>query len=196
MSGAEGQKGKLGAIALARHGRPTVRRQGWTDWKGFNVWWDSYEKSGLDPKSIPTDSLREEAGNASVLIASPIPRAQETARAVCGTREVETSDLFLEAPLPAPPMPISLPMSAWWVVGRFYWWLGYLGDFECRKDVEARAELAADKVIAAAERGDVLVCAHGWFNRMVGRRLKRRGWRVVHNGGDAYWGWRKYLPPS
>ena len=144
-------------------------------------------------KDLSTDSV----AHAAVEIAKKVGAAAILTSSTSGMQTtVETSDLFLEAPLPAPPMPISLPMSAWWVIGRFYWWLGYKGNFECRVDVEARAELAADRVIKAAENGDVLVCAHGWFNRMVGRRLKRRGWRVVHNGGDAYWGWRKYLPPS
>ncbi len=194
MSG-DDRPDKLGAISLARHGRPVVRRQGWMDWKGFNEWWHSYETQGLDPTSTAPDNLRQEAQNSNVLMSSPIARARETARAVCGDCPVEVSELFLEAPLPAPPMPIVMPVDFWWVTGRFYWWLGFTGDFESRREVEARAELAADRVIEAAEIGDVLVCAHGWFNRMVGRRLKRRGWRIAHNGGDAYWGWRKYLPP-
>ncbi len=192
----KGLPAKLGAISLTRHGRPKVRREGWSGWNGFNRWWAAYEASDLDPASLPPDNLKQEAARATMLFMSPKQRAMETARAVCGDRPVEVSELFLEAPLPAPPLPLYMPVSAWWVIARFYWWFGFHGDFEHRNATNARADIATDKVIEAAARGDVLVCAHGWFNRMVGWRLKRRGWRVVYNGGDTFWGWRKYLPPE
>ena len=46
---------------------------------------------------------------------------------------------------------------------------------------------------ARAEAGeDVLVLAHGYFNHMVGRRLKALGWRLAHNQGFKYWSQRRY----
>lgn len=189
-------KTELGSISLARHGKPTVRRRGWSGFGGFNVWWAAYEESGLNPKSKPPQNLKDVAVEAEVLYVSPKPRARETMAAVAGTREAEVMDLFLEAPLPAPPLPLYFPISVWWVLARLYWWIGFHGHFENRKDTDARALSAADHLIEAARRGDVLVCAHGWFNRMIGRELKARGWRLDYNGGDGYWGWRKYLPPE
>jgi len=187
---------KLGGISLARHGKPKVRRHGWCDRDGFNTWWAAYEAAGLNPDSRPPEVLRQEAGHAERLFMSPKQRAMETARAVSGDRSVEVDDLFLEAPLPAPPLPFHMPVTAWWVISRFYWWFGFRGDFEHRNETNARATRAADFLIEQAAKGDVLVCGHGWFNRMVGWRLRRRGWRMIYNGGDAFWGWRKYLPPE
>ncbi|MGK2255661.1 MAG: hypothetical protein ACI8Y6_000959, partial [Brevundimonas sp.] len=44
-----------------------------------------------------------------------------------------------------------------------------------------------------AETGqDVLVFAHGYFNHMVGARLKADGWKLVHNQGFKYWSQRRY----
>ena len=188
--------GQLGAISLARHGKPKVRREGMCDRDGFDTWWAAYEAAGLNPNSRPPEVLRQEAEHATQLFMSPKQRARETARAVCGEREVEVSDLFLEAPLPAPPLPFHMPVTLWWVLSRFYWLFGFKGAFEHRNATKARADAATDFLIEQAAKGDVLVCGHGWFNRMVGWRLRRRGWRMIYNGGDAFWGWRKYLPPE
>ena len=54
-------------------------------------------------------------------------------------------------------------------------------------------EQAARKLIARAEGGqDVLVFAHGYFNHMVGARLKADGWKLVQNQGFKYWSQRRY----
>ena len=56
-----------------------------------------------------------------------------------------------------------------------------------------RAAFAVDKLIRIAESGEnVLVCGHGWFNRMLRPHIKRRGFACVHNGGDKYWSYRIY----
>jgi len=61
------------------------------------------------------------------------------------------------------------------------------------RQAEARAEKAAQSLIARAESGqDVLVLAHGYFNHMVGRRLRADGWALVHNQGFKYWSQRRY----
>ena len=39
---------------------------------------------------------------------------------------------------------------------------------------------------------DVVLAAHGWFNRMLRPQLKKRGWANVHDGGDKYWSFRIY----
>ena len=46
-----------------------------------------------------------------------------------------------------------------------------------------------------AAKGDVLLCAHGYLNWMIDRRLLREGWRRVgREGGNHYWSWRIYEP--
>ena len=47
--------------------------------------------------------------------------------------------------------------------------------------------------VQQALRGqNVLLCAHGWFNRMMRPVLKAQGWREVEDQGDQYWSYRRY----
>ena len=64
---------------------------------------------------------------------------------------------------------------------------------ETRRQAEVRAEAAVATLTAQALRGqNVLLCAHGWFNRMMRPVLKAQGWREVEDLGDKYWSYRRY----
>ena len=68
---------------------------------------------------------------------------------------------------------------------------------ESLEQAKARAEQAADKLVEASMSGeDVVLAAHGWFNRMLRPALKARGWRCRHDGGDGYWSFRIYEKKS
>ena len=104
--------------------------------------------------------------------------------------------LFIEAPLPPPRFPswFKLPPKYWGAVARVWWHaFNHHEGQETRREAEVRAEQAAQALIARAESGqDVLVLAHGYFNHMVGKRLKADGWKLVHNQGFKYWSQRRY----
>ncbi len=76
---------------------------------------------------------------------------------------------------------------------RAAWYFGRHEGGETRADAEVRAEAAVATLAAQALRGqNVLLCAHGWFNRMMRPVLRKQGWREVEDGGDAYWSYRRY----
>jgi hypothetical protein len=52
--------------------------------------------------------------------------------------------------------------------------------------------MAAQLIDQASGGKEVLVLAHGFFNLMIARVLKRRGWRLTENGGFKYWGARRF----
>jgi broad specificity phosphatase PhoE len=65
---------------------------------------------------------------------------------------------------------------------------------ESKAEAKVRAEAAVATLTAQALRGqNVLLCAHGWFNRMMRPVLKRQGWREVEDHGDEYWSYRRYV---
>lgn len=185
-----------GAIILTRHGEPALSRKCLISARQYGDWWARYEIGGLLAGQTPPPALIAAAQGAGAIYASTRQRAQETAAAVAAGREVMTDVMFIEAPLPPPPVPEWIKLSPkWWgVVSRFWWHaFNHHGGQETRAEAEVRAGQAAQKLIARAEGGqDVLVFAHGYFNHMVGARLKAEGWKLVQNQGFKYWSQRRY----
>ena len=185
-----------GAIILARHGEPALSRKCLLTSDQYRDWWARYEVGGLLAGQTPPPDLLAAAAGAGAIYASTRPRAQETALAISAGREVMNDALFIEAPLPPPHFPswFKLPPKYWGAVARFCWHaFDHHDGQETRLQAETRAEQAAQVLIARAEQGqDVLVLAHGYFNHMVGRRLKADGWRLVHNQGFRYWSQRRF----
>ncbi|MGQ2991736.1 MAG: histidine phosphatase family protein [Brevundimonas sp.] len=185
-----------GAIILTRHGKPALSRKCLLTAQGYGRWWAEYERLGLFPGQTAPDALSETAVASGTLISSSRPRARESAALAAPGREVLVEPLFIEAPLPPPPLPewIKLSPRFWGVVSRFWWHVfNNHGGQETRVQAEARAEQAADRLIAAAADGrEVVVFAHGYFNHMVGVALKARGWRLTANQGFKYWSQRRF----
>jgi broad specificity phosphatase PhoE len=186
---------RSGSIVLARHGRPDTDKSHWIDSDGYYKWWCGYDESGLDLSSPPPQNLLDVAKRAQHIFASDLRRSQETAAAVAGGKPVEYDPIFTEAPLPPPPFPSFIRMRPpyWDIWSRSLWWLGYAGGFESRARAETRAFAAVGKIDPLARAGDnVLVCAHGWFNRMMRPALVANGWNCVYDGRDDYWSFRRY----
>ena len=188
--------GRPGTITLARHGEPALSRKCFLTSDQYRDWWARYEQGGLLAGQTPPAELLVTAQGAGVIFASTRQRAQETAVAVSAGRDVVSDVLFIEAPLPPPHFPnwFKLPPKYWGVVARVWWHaFDHHDGQETRAQAEARSERAARLLIARAEAGeDVLVLAHGYFNHMVGRRLKADGWKLIHNQGFRYWSQRRY----
>lgn len=182
-----------GAIIVARHGEPDCDRTVRIDWRDYIEWWDAYDRSGLAPNQAPSPALVAAAANADVFFASPLRRAVETAAAVSRDRQAIIDEVFVEAPLPPPPLWGRRTPRAWGVYARISWWLGRAAGRETRRAAEQRAEAAVATLTARALRGEtVVLVAHGWFNRMMRPVLKRQGWREVEDHGDTYWSFRRY----
>ena len=163
----------FGRIYMARHGEPDLNRQVVLSSKEYDAWWAAYQEAGLVAGQQPPEGLQRIADLSSHILASALPRARETAECVAPDRSIRVDEIFVEAPLPAPPLPIiKLSPNSWGVVSRILWWLGYSGGDESRGEAEKRAIRAAALLIdLAADDNDVLLCAHGWFNRMIKRAL-------------------------
>jgi broad specificity phosphatase PhoE len=184
----------VGSIVLARHGRPKGDRTVKITWREYVDWWRQYDIDGLAPDQAPPANLVAQAAAADTIFASSLARAIETARAAAPGRELIVDPVFVEAPLPPPPMPGRRTPRAWGVWARVAWWLGRAAGGESRQMAEVRAEAAVATVTARALRGEnVLLCGHGWFNRMMRPVLLRQGWRCVEDHGDTYWSYRRYI---
>ena len=186
----------MGSITLARHGEPALSRKVRLTSAEYRDWWARYEVGGLKAAQTPPPRLVATAREAGVILASTRRRAVETAQALAADRVFTLDEALIEAPLPPPALPrwVRLPPRQWGVIARLWWWFfnHYHGE-ETRAEAQARADEVAKTLAARAEAGDdVLVLAHGFFNTMVGRALRRRGWRCTDDGGYQYWSARRF----
>lgn len=184
-----------GAIILTRHGEPDLSRKVRLNAAGYSDWWARYEEKGLKPGQAAPAHLHAVAKEA-VIVSSTRPRAIESSHVIAGGRVFHTDPALIEAPLPPPRWPrwLKLAPRTWGVIARAWWWFfDHHAGQETRAEAQARADLAAERLIAMAEQGrDVLVIAHGFFNTMVGVALRRRGWRLTHDQGYRYWSARRF----
>ncbi len=189
-----------GRIITARHGRPDLSRDVKITGREYGDWWAQYDRSGLHPDERPPQGLIEIAGRAKTVLSSTLPRAIETAQQATDTaREVPADVMFVEAPLPAPPVPfLKLKPGTWGVISRSFWFWGYApGGMEAHLETWGRVRKITARLADYAEQGDVLLCAHGYLNWMIDRRLKKEGWTLTErNGGHRYWSWRIYEAPG
>jgi len=198
MAEAAAAPSRPGTIVLARHGEPALSRRIRLTAEGYRRWWAAYEEGGILSDQIPPDCLLDLARGADVVFASTRKRAMETADAVVQGKPFLRDPVFIEAPLPPPSLPafIKLKPSTWGFLARMAWWFfGHSEGQETKGEASIRAGEAADRLIGAAKGGaTVLLLAHGFFNLMVGRELKRRGWRKTGGQGHKYWNTRRFAP--
>jgi hypothetical protein len=187
---------RTGAIVLARHGEPALARNVKLTARQYRDFWEQYEVLGILPGQTPPELLTRLVAEAGTLVSSTRLRSVESATALAAGRKFVQHAVLIEAPLPPPPWPawIRLSPKIWGFLARFWWWFfNHHEGQETRGDAESRADEAADLLTGYAERGeDVVVLAHGFFNFMIGRSLRRRGWKLTASEGYKYWSTRRF----
>lgn len=184
-----------GPIIISRHGRPALDRNAGPklSWQEYQDWWSRYEEGSLDKDQTPSDKLKRAVAEVDIVLSSARPRAMETAKWATDGRAPEPNSIFNEAPLPPPRLKTRrfLPKT-WNVLARSVWLQGHKLDGEGVREARIRASDAAKVLHETAAGNSVYLAAHGWFNRMLRRPLKRLGWVCVYDGGDKYWSFRVY----
>ena len=185
-----------GAIVLARHGEPALRRDVMLDSEGYRAFWAQYEVGGILPGQTPPDRLKRFVTECGTLVTSTRLRAMQSAQSVVGDRALDRHEFLIEAPLPPPRFPrwVKFSPRIWGFVTRVWWWyLNHHDGEESRADAEARADRAAELLIGLSARGEnVVVMAHGFFNHLIGRSLRRQGWKLAESEGYKYWSMRRF----
>ena len=182
-------------IILVRHGRPALPLSPRTSHHGFRDYIDAYEAAGLDPESLPPRELADLVKELDHVFASNRPRAHQSAQALAPHAELTVDPLFAEAPLASPKIPLlNMRVPKWAIVARVLWHAGYHPEIENYRKTKHRAAQAADILIAKVREpvkdgkpcAAVLV-AHGYFNAMLGRILRQRGFTPTGSHRARYW---------
>ena len=185
-----------GAIVLARLGEPALPRDVMLNAEGYRAFWAQYEIGGILAGQTPPDRLKRFATECGTMVTSTRLRAIQSAQTVAGDRIFDRHEFLIEAPLPPPRFPgwIRFSPRIWGFVTRVWWWyLNYHDGHESRAEAEARADQAASVLVGHAARGEtVVVMAHGFFNHLIGRSLRKQGWKLVESEGYKYWSMRRW----
>jgi broad specificity phosphatase PhoE len=184
-------------IVLIRHGQPHIALSPRTGHRGFRDYIGAYEAAGLDPASLPPRELIDLGRELGEVFASDRPRSHQSARLLSSQAALTIDPLFAEAPLASPPIPfLKMSVPGWAVVSRLLWHVGFAPGIENARAAAGRAARAADLLVARAEAaGIVALVAHGYFNFMIGRELKRRGFVKRGSHRARYWNTVTYERP-
>jgi broad specificity phosphatase PhoE len=176
-------------ILLIRHGQPHIALRPRTGHAGFADYIDAYEQAGLFPSNLPPEELRDLARELDHVFTSDRPRSRQSAAALAPHAQLIADPLFAEAPLASPPIPLlNMRVSKWAVVSRILWHAGFHSEIENPRAAVRRAAQAADILIArAGQNGVTALVAHGYFNWMIGRQLRRRGFQRTGSHQARYW---------
>ncbi|MBV9045473.1 MAG: histidine phosphatase family protein [Alphaproteobacteria bacterium] len=176
-------------IVLVRHGRPAIHPNPRTSHREFRSYIDDYEAAGLDPASAPPEELQDLVSELTAVYTSGKPRSTDSARALAPNAELIADPLFVEAPLASPRIPLlRMKVPKWAVMARILWHAGYHPEIENYRRAKHRASEAADILMKrAGTEGTTCLVAHGYFNAMIGRELRRRGFRKSGSHRVRYW---------
>jgi len=180
---------KLLRIVLVRHGQPAIALSPQVGHRGFGDYVQAYEAAGLDPSSLPPQELAALSRELAAIFASDRPRSHQSAKVLAPSAALVVDPLFAEAPLATPPIPfLKMQVAGWAVLSRILWHAGFSPRIEGAFASGRRAAQAADRLIAeAGEKGTAVLVAHGYFNFMIGRVLKRRGFVKRGSHRARYW---------
>ncbi|MET0272888.1 MAG: histidine phosphatase family protein [Phenylobacterium sp.] len=188
-----------GAIILARHGEPALSRRVRLTADEYRKFWADYEVLGLLPGQTPPKTLVGFVDKCGTLVASTRLRSIESAQALAAGRAFSREALLIEAPLPPPRWPrwVRMTPRMWGFWARLWWWFfDHHEGQETRREAQARSDQAAAMLVGLAAGGqDVVVLAHGFFNFMIGRSLRRLGWKLTAGEGYKYWSMRRFERP-
>ena len=176
-------------IILIRHGQPDLPLRPRTGHKEFGAYIDAYEAAGLDPDSLPPRELADLVQELKEVLTSGRPRAHESAKKLAPHAELVVNPLFAEAPLASPKIPLlRMRVAKWAVMARLFWHAGHAPGIENYAKARARAKQAADILAGRVmDGGAVALVAHGYFNAMIGRQLRRRGFVQTGRHRVRYW---------
>jgi broad specificity phosphatase PhoE len=183
-------------ITLVRHGKSL-----WVENKPitcleFKNWVKNYDGIGVfEEKSYPPETLKK-INSANIFITSDLKRAIESAKYINPSLPLISDPLFRETELPIPVTKfggLKLNPNIWVVILRCMWFSGYSIGCESLTEAKRRAEKASTFLIKfAKEHNHVVLVGHGFFNRLIGKELKKMGWDGKKKTSTKHWNSTSY----
>ena len=163
----------------------------------MRAWGLAYDAAEIALHHAPSAELIETTRTADLVLCSDLPRAIASAAVLAPGRPAQVDARLRETPLEVPgkPLPslygVRLPLRLWGLVFGLRWFWAWLWGGQAPgvdAAVLARAEEVADWLASlAATHARVVVVTHGFFRRLVGQALERRGWKPPRRHPYSNW---------
>ncbi len=178
----------LKQIALIRHAKPVLSREGKFNNKQAQQYLDNYKIAGVG--DLNNCTFKIEKVDVSHVYCSILQRAKETAIKTYGKDfNIIEDELFVEFDYKILRIPLlKFKIDPWLISSRIAWLLGKQdADTESFREAKQRAAKCVEKLesLAVSEKKVVLV-AHGFLIRSLKKMLKKKGWCEALNGGHGY----------
>lgn len=166
-------------IVLARPGKPGWDERTPIPGHALAEWVRGRDNAPIDPSLAPPAELVQIARSSRVLAASTLRRSLESAALVAPGVKQQVNPLFREVFLPTDfHSGLRLPPKMWTSIARSAWYTGWSPGVESFAEARERAALAAMVLVELASAYEsVLLVGHGLMDGLIGRRLRRSGWK-------------------
>jgi len=193
----EGYGGICMKIVLLRHGRPLIADNMRLSAAEFGHWLGEYETAGIDDSSTPSRETCELARQCAMVVCSHLKRSIESANALGITSIGMKDSAFREIEMPYTQWTFpKLTPTAWSMIFRIFWILGYSQHAESFKQAKVRARTCAEKLEKIArEHHSVLYIGHEMLNWHMAKHLLRLGWTGPNCARQSYWEFGVYRFP-
>ncbi|WP_416825565.1 histidine phosphatase family protein [Ectobacillus polymachus] len=186
-------------ISLIKHGRKEMTSD-FMNARQFRKWLVQYNKKNILPeKNIPNDTV-EAIRSAKIVLSSTATSAIQTATLLTDSLSFVQNPIFDETDLPfviKVPQWVKLKPSGWITMSRTLWMAGFSNHIESYAQATHRAKQATDLLIGYALCYDrVALVGHDYFNTMIAKELRKRGWSGPMLVSYDYWDTATYEFPK
>ncbi|MED4229492.1 histidine phosphatase family protein [Neobacillus cucumis] len=178
-------------ISLIRHGKSLLTENDKITCLEFKNWVEKYDYNGVFKELTYPSTTLEKIATANVVITSDLKRAVDSARLLNPLKEIITYPLFRETELSSNASQlcnVKLKPSIWAIVLRILWFSGYSNECESLDQAKFRANKASQQLIDYAnEYKSVALVGHGFFNMLIAKELRKKGWKGKSKRDAKHW---------
>ncbi|MFD3447516.1 hypothetical protein ACFDTO_23270 [Microbacteriaceae bacterium 4G12] len=182
-------------ISLIRHGRSIVHSD-FMNVEQFQAWIEQYNQEGIRSEAKFPPKTVAAIESAKFILSSDSKQAIQSATLLTHSLSFIQNKIFREAEIATyVPMPtwLKLKPRLWLTLGRTFWLVGYGEDVETYDEAKFRAKQAADLLIGYALcYQKVVLIGHRFFNMMIAKELRQRGWTGPLFLNQQHWGCTTY----
>ncbi|WP_342046675.1 histidine phosphatase family protein [Bacillus sp. OTU530] len=185
-------------ISLITHGPVNVPSY-FMSTTAFHLWWEQYKQAELVLNSTFPTKTTDIVRQAKRVVTSDATCAVQSAASFISSLSFVQNNLFREISVPRclPTVPwLKLKPSAWMMLSRALWLADCSNNSdytESYKQAEQRAQQAADLLIGYALcDSKIVLIGHAFFNAMIAKELRKKGWTGPLWTDSRNWGCTTY----